>query len=100
MKPFDSNADIFACEDNMLFCTSEDIKFSRESSLGISLVFSYIIKISILYIEKDIGMENKLHSTISASQHMHPLKQIVKLEFECHAIIHGTFYNICTCQLT
>ena len=29
---------------NMLFCTSEDIKFSRESSLGISLVFSYIIK--------------------------------------------------------
>ena len=34
-----SNVDIFTCEDNMLFSHREDIKFSRESSPGISLVF-------------------------------------------------------------
>ena len=38
-----SNGDIFTCEDNMLFSHCGDIKFSRESSLGISLVFKYII---------------------------------------------------------
>ena len=33
-------------------------------------------------------MENKLHSTISAPQHLHTLKQIVKLKFGCRATIH------------
>ena len=34
-----SNGDTFTCEDNMLFSHVNDIKFSRESSPGISLVF-------------------------------------------------------------
>ena len=33
-------------------------------------------------------MENKLHSTIPAPQHLHTLKQIVKLKFGCRATIH------------